>query len=141
LPGAGAGATPVVITGDSQIERMTTGNEVDLGNEVAGLIAQVKAKNASLSNDAIADALIAAYCPVVARKAGASPPKKWRLMRQFDRVLMQQLAATTLPQGSLIIANVPLPPAVYQALRAQAKAAGQTAAELMAAILTRAAGQ
>jgi hypothetical protein len=43
--------------------------------------------------------------------------------------------------GSLIIANVPLPPAIYQNLSGQAEAHGQTAADFMAAILTRAAGQ
>ena len=62
-------------------------------------------------------------------------------MRQFDRVLMQQLAASTMPQGSVIISTVPLPPAVYQALSRQSATRGQTTTDFMAAILTRAAGQ
>ena len=41
-------------------------------------------------------------CPVVAR-GSAAPAEKWELMRQFDRVLMQQLAVTAMPQ-------VPEPP-------------------------------
>jgi len=41
--------------------------------------------------------------------------EKWKLMRRFDRVLMQQIAASSMPPGSLIIVNVPLPPTVYQA--------------------------
>ena len=68
-------------------------------------------------------------------------PSRGDLIRQFDRVLMQQLAATAMPPGSLIIANVPLPPAVYQNLSGQAEAQGQTATDFMAAILTRAARQ
>jgi hypothetical protein len=67
--------------------------------------------------------------------------EKWRRMQQFDAILRQQLAADTMPQGSLIIANVPLPPAVYRELRSQAAAVDQTAAQLMASILARAAGR
>jgi hypothetical protein len=45
-----------------------------------------------------------------------------------------------LPAGSLIIANVPLPPVVYRELRSQAASVKQTPAQLMASILSRAAG-
>jgi hypothetical protein len=61
-------------------------------------------------------------------------------MRQFDTILQQQLAGNMLSPGSLIVASVPLPPAVYRELRSQAVSAGQTASQLMAAILSRAAG-
>ena len=120
---------------------MTTGNNTDLATEIGGLIGRLRAQNPTVSDTEITNILIAAYCPVVAQKADASPAEKWELMRQFDRGLMQQLAATAMPQGSLIIANVPLPPAVYQNLSNQAETRGQTAADFMAAILTRAAGQ
>jgi len=139
-PEVGRGAIPA-LTGDAQIKRMTTGNNADLAAEIDGLIGQLRAENSSASDTEIANILIAAYCSVVARKAGASPAERWQLMRQFDRVLMQQLAATAMPPGSLIIANVPLPPAVYQNLSGQAEAQGQTAADFMAAILPRAAGR
>jgi len=43
--------------------------------------------------------------------------------------------------GSLIIANVPLPPDVYRELRSQAAGIDQTPAQLMTAILSRAAGK
>jgi hypothetical protein len=46
-----------------------------------------------------------------------------------------------MPQGSVIIAEVPLPPPVYRELRSQAASIGQTPAQLMAAILSRAAGK
>ena len=101
----------------------------------------MRAENPRASDTEITNFLIAAYCPVVARKADASPAEKWELMRQFDRVLMQQLGATAMPPGSLIIANVPLPPAVYQNLSGQAEAQGQGTKNCMAAILTRAARQ
>lgn len=136
-PEARRGASPSL----SQIERMTTGNDVDLANEIGGLIRQLKAETPAISNDEIANILIAAYCPVVAQTANASPAAKWHLMRQFDRVLLEQLAANAMPQGSLIVANVPLSPAVYQKLGSQARAVGQSAVNFMAAILTSAAGQ
>ena len=139
-PEVGRGAIPALI-GDSQIRRMTTGNTTDLATEIGGLIGRLRAQNPTVSDTEITNILIAAYCPVVAQKADASPAEKWELMRQFDRVLMQQLAASAMPQGSLIIANVPLPPAVYHNLSNQAETRGQTTADFMATILTRAAGQ
>jgi hypothetical protein len=45
-----------------------------------------------------------------------------------------------LPPGTLIIANVPLPPAVYRELRSQAAKANEKPAQFMALILTKAAG-
>jgi hypothetical protein len=41
----------------------------------------------------------------------------------------------------MIIADVPLPPAVYRQRRNQAKAAGQTPAQFMGSILAVAAGK
>src|SRR3954447_20331820 len=139
-PEVGRGAIPALI-GDSQIRRMTSGNTTDLATEIGGLIGRLRAQNPTVSDTETTNILIAAYCPVVAQKADASLAEKWELMRQFDRVLMRQLAAAAMPAGSLIIANVPLPPAVYQNLRSQAEAQGQTAADFMATLLTRAARQ
>jgi hypothetical protein len=62
-------------------------------------------------------------------------------MREFDALVRRQLAADTMPSGSLIIADVPLPPAVHRQLRSQAAAVNQTPAQLMGAILTQAAGR
>jgi hypothetical protein len=70
-----------------------------------------------------------------------SAVEKWHLIRRFDRVLIQQISANTMSPETLIIANVPLPPAVYHQLSDQARASGQRTADLMAAILTKAAGQ
>ena len=56
------------------------------------------------------------------------------------QVLQQQLAANYLPPGSMIIAEVPVPPAVYRRLRSQAEAGGQTPAQFIGSILTTAAG-
>jgi len=126
---------------DSQIQRMTTMNDADLGNEIGGLIDRLKAENPTVSKDAITDILIAAYCPVVAHMPNVSPAQKWQLMRRFDRVLMEQIAAHAMPSNSSIIASVPLPPKVYRNLSKQAEASGQTTADFMASVLTSAARQ
>jgi hypothetical protein len=62
-------------------------------------------------------------------------------MHRFVRVLQQQLAANDLPPGSMIIAELPVPPAVYRQLRSHAEAAGQTPTQFMGSILTAAAGR
>ena len=138
-PELGPKAIPDLLAGARQIDRMTSGNEVDLGNEIRGLIARVQAEKPGISNDDIIDVLIAAYCPVVARLPQASEAQKWRLMRQFDAVLLGELTASKMPSESLIIANVPLPPPVFQSLTNQAEAKDQTPAQYMATILTEAA--
>lgn len=137
-PETGAGAVPDLLAGSQQIERMTTGNEVDLANEIKGLINRVQTEKPGISSDEIVNVLIAAYCPVVARMQ-ASPADKWRLMRRFDASVLRELTAATMPAGSLIIADVPLPPSVFRSLTNQADAAGQTPAQFMATILTGAA--
>ena len=67
---------------------MTTGNPTDLATEIGGLIGRLRAQNPTVSDSEIANIPIAAYCPVVAQKADASPAQKWELMRQVDRGLM-----------------------------------------------------
>jgi hypothetical protein len=62
-------------------------------------------------------------------------------MREFENIMERQIAANMMPAGSLIIANVPLPPDVFRELKSQAVSSNQTAAQLMTAILTRAAGK
>jgi len=62
-------------------------------------------------------------------------------MRQFEGVLERQIAANMIPAGTLIIANVPLPPDVYRELKKQAVVSNQTPSQLMTAILSRAAGK
>ena len=129
------------IATDSQITRMTTGNDADLANEIDGLIGRARAEAPRASIAETANLLIAAYCPVVAQMTTRSTQEKWQLMRQFDRVLMQQLSATAMPQGSLIVVNVPLAPAIYETLSIQAKASGQQTTDFIAGVLARAARQ
>ena len=134
----GGGGARHLLAGSQQIERMTTGNEVDLANEIKGLITLVQTEKPGIPSDEIVNVLIAAYCPVVARMQ-ASPADKWRLMRRFDSAVLRELTGVTMPAGSLIIAQGPLPPSVFTSLTNQADAAGQTPAQFMATILTGAA--
>src|SRR5262249_42088265 len=119
----------------------TTENRVDLANEINELINRLQIASPNISWSDVQNVLIAAYCRVVARKPGLTAAEKWGRMGQFESVLERQIASNVMPTGTLIIANVPLPPDVYRELRSQAAASKQTTAELMSAILTRAAGK
>ena len=125
---------------DVQVKLVSSGNSIDLANEIYDLINKLQNEEPNISYSDLTDILIAAYRPVVAN-LNLTAAEKWRRMRQFDAILQQQLASNMMPAGSLIIANVPLPPAVYRELRSQAASVGQTPAQLMTAILSRAAGK
>jgi hypothetical protein len=117
-----------------------SGNSVDLANEINYVINKLQIEKPNISYAELTNVMVAAYCPVVANMASLTASEKWHRMRQFDTILQQQLAANTSAPGTLIIANVPLPPAVYRELQSQAAIAGKTPAQLMSAILSRAAG-
>ncbi len=138
-PEMGPGAVPNLLS-DLQVKLVTSSDSVDVANEINDLINKLQIEKPNISYAELTDVLLAAYCPAVANLANLTASEKWRRMRQFDTILQQQLAANMMPPGSLVIANVPLPPAVYRTLRAQAAASGQAPAQLMAAILSRAAG-
>jgi hypothetical protein len=136
----GPGAVSNLIS-NVQAKLVTSGNSVDVANEINDLINKLQVEKPNISYAELTDALVAAYCPVVANMANLTASEKWRRMRQFDTILQRQLAANMMPPGSLVIANVPLAPAVYRELRSQAASVGQTPAQLMTAILSRAAGK
>jgi hypothetical protein len=138
-PETGPRAVPSLLADSERARLMTTGNSTDLANEIYDAINRLQIEQPNISYTDMTNVLIAAYCPLVANASQLTAAEKWQRMRQFDAILRQQLAADSMPQGSLIIANVPLPPAVYRELRSQAAAANQTPAQFMAAILARAA--
>jgi hypothetical protein len=140
-PEIGSGSVPDLI-GDATGGRLfTSDSRVDLANEINESINRLQIASPTISWADVQNVLIAAYCRVVARKSGLTGSEKWSRMRQFDSVLEQQIAANVMPAGTLIIANVPLPPEVFRELRKQAAVSHQTTAQLMTAILTRAAGR
>jgi hypothetical protein len=138
-PELGPNAVPNLLT-DLQVKLVTTDNSVDLTNEINDLINKLQILMPNISYAELTNVIIAAYCPVVANTASLTASEKWRRIRQFDNILQQQLAANTLAPGTLIVANVPLPPAVYRELSSQAAKVDQRPAQFMAAILSRAAG-
>jgi len=137
-PEMGRGAVPDVLP--ESLKLVSSANTHELTNEIRYVLYQLQVEHPKISYAELTDVIIAAYCPVVAKLEKLTAAEKWQRMRQFDTILQQQLAAGMLSPGSLIVASIPLPPAVYRELRAQATSAGQTASQLMAAILSRAAG-
>jgi hypothetical protein len=140
-PEIGPGRVPDLIGDTSGGGLFATENRIDLTNEINDAINRLQISGPNISWSDVQNVLIAAYCRVLSRKAGLSAADRWSRMRQFVSVVEQQIAADRLAPGTLLIANVPLPPDVFRELRSQAAASGQTASQLMAAILTRAAGK
>jgi hypothetical protein len=139
-PDVGPAAAIPDLLSELQVKLITTGNNVDVANEINDLINKLQIAQPNISYTELTNVIIAAYCPVVANMGSMTAAEKWNRMRQFETILRRQLAAYILPSGTLIIADVPLPPAVYRELRSQAAKSGQTPSQLMAAILSRAAG-
>ncbi|MGY3618290.1 hypothetical protein [Bradyrhizobium sp. USDA 10063] len=140
-PEIGSTSVPDLIGDVSGGELFGTENRVDLANEINEAINRLQIASPAISWTDVQNVLIAAYCRVVARTPGLTAAEKWGRMRQFDNVLERQISVNMMPAGTLIIANVPLPPDVYRELRRQAVVSNQTTAQLMTAILTRAAGK
>jgi hypothetical protein len=140
-PEIGRAGVPDLTSDPEPAKLLLGGAGTDLANEVSELINQVQLKEPGISNADLTNGLIAAYCPLVAQAPGLTSAERWSQMHRFVQVLEQQLAANALPPGSMIIAEVPVPPAVYRRLRSQAEAAGQTPAQFMGSILTAAAGK
>jgi len=140
-PEVGSGSVPDLINDASGGGLFTTENRVDLANEINESINRLQIASPNISRSDVQNVLIAAYCRVVARTGGLTAAEKWGRMRQFDNVLERQIAANMMPAGTLIIASVPLPPDVFREIRRQAFVSNQTPAQLMTAILSRAAGK
>jgi len=140
-PEIGSASVPDLMSDASGGGLFVTQNRVDLANEINESINRLQIASRNISWSYVQNVLIAAYCRVVARKPALTATEKWDRMRQFESILERQIAANMMPSGSLIIANVPLPPDVYRELKRQAVVSSQTTSQLMAAILTRAAGK
>lgn len=138
-PEIGPGQVPDLIGDATGGGLLATDNFIDLANEINNAISRLEISNPDISWVTVQDVLIAAYCRVLARDAGLNASEKWGRMRQFTGVLEREIASER--SGKLVIARVPLPPDVYRELQAQAEVSHLTAAQLMAAILARAAGR
>jgi hypothetical protein len=140
-PEIGPGRVPDLIGDATGGGLFATENRIELANEINDATNRLQISDPNIAWSDVQNVLIAAYCRVVSRTAGLTAAERWGRMRQFVSVLEQQIAANRLAPGTLLIANVPLPPDVFRELRSQAAASGQTTTQLMAAILTRAAGK
>ena len=140
-PEIGPSSVPDLIGDTTGGGLFATDNRVDLANEINESINRLQIAKPDISWSDVQNILIAAYCRVVARKPGLTAAEKWARMRQFDSVLDRQIAANMTPAGTLINANVPLAPDVYRELKRHAAVSSQTTAQLMTAILSRAAGK
>jgi hypothetical protein len=132
------GESPIPLS-DLQVKLVTSADSVDIANEINDLINKLRIDKPNISYSELTNAVIDSYCPLIANMKTLTSAEKWRRMLKFDAILQQQLTGNTLAPGTLIIAHVPLSPAVYDKLRSQGEKTGQSPAKLMSAILSQAA--
>jgi hypothetical protein len=140
-PEIGPGRVPDLIGDATGGGLVTTENFIDLADEINEAIGRLEISDPDLPWADVQNVLIAAYCRVVAREPGLAAAEKWGRMRQFTGVLEREMAVDKMLPGGPIIARIPLPRDIYRELQAQAEISHLTTAQLMAAILARAAGK
>jgi|BarGraIncu00222A_1022003.scaffolds.fasta_scaffold80615_1 hypothetical protein len=131
--------TASLTAADSEI--LKSEDRVDLATGINEVVDQLQLRQPGLSYAQVVNALVAAYCPIVADLPNLTDAQKHTRVTRFAALARQLTPANSLPPGSLVIATVPLSPDVYRRLSAQAGSANQTTARFMAKILTDAAGQ
>ncbi len=124
----------------SQKRLLTKGTYIDLLNEVDEMSASLRTRQPDIAFVNMLNAIVAAYCPLVASDPSLSEQQKRDDVRKFSDLAMKQLSWDVTPQASAILAHVELSPDVYRSLREKADAAGQTPSQYMADLLTKAAG-
>src|SRR5215468_3938245 len=88
-PEIGPGRVPDLIGDATGSGLVTTGNRVELVNEINYLINKLQLSEPNISSTDVQNVLIAAYCRVMARAPGLTASEKWSRMRQFDGVVQQ----------------------------------------------------
>ncbi len=124
----------------SQKRLLTKGTYIDLVNEIDEMSASLKARKPGISYSSLVDAIMAAYCPLVANAPSLTEKEKRDDVQKFASIVTRQLSWDVGPQDLAVLAQVPLSPEAYRSLREKADAAGQTPSQYMAALLTKAAG-
>src|SRR5208337_4260686 len=128
------------VLSSSQKRLLTKGTYIDLVNEIDEMSASLRTQRPDMSYSSLVDAIVTAYCPVVASQPSLSEQEMRDDVQKFSDIVMKQLSWDLAPQASSIIAHVELSPEVYRSVREKADAAGQTPSQYMAALLTKAAG-
>jgi hypothetical protein len=139
---------PVVHEGDvlatttiADAEILKSDDPADLTMEIYEIINRLRVRQPGLSYPQVVNALISAYCPIVAKLPDLTEAQKLARLMRFAALVQQKAPADSLAQAPIILATVPLSPDVYRRLSAQADSVSQTATKFMAKILTDAAGQ
>lgn len=132
---------PASLISSSDAEMRLKDNGVDLANDVTSDIYRIRSRSPNISYDELTDTLIAAYCPVIANAKGLTDNQKWDRFRLFDKLVQQMVAANAMMGDTRIIANIPLPPAIFDRLAQAAREKGETPATYMGALLVQAAGK
>lgn len=97
-----------------------------------------KLRASGLNRALIIDGVVSAYCPLVEQNAALSDTQKAERVSAFAGRTVRVVYA--LESADTIFLDVPLPPAVVDAVNAKAKAAGVSQMDWLAGVVTTAAG-
>lgn len=97
-----------------------------------------KLKASGLRPALIIDGLVSAYCPIVADNSTWTDAQKTTRMQAFAARTVRLVYA--LETADTVILDVPLPPAVVDAVNAKARAASVSQQDWLAGVVTAAAG-
>jgi len=126
----------------AQAKVFTDGTSADLANEITSLIVSLKSQRSGIGYADLLNALMAAYCPVIANAPNLSSQEKSSRIWKFEAVLRERLASQiSSNDDSSILAQVDISVKVYEALRDKAASLGQTPSRYMASLLDKAAQQ
>jgi hypothetical protein len=124
---------PVPQAGDAG-GAIASGDALEDAAKRGAAIAALRSKG--LSNGAIIDSLIAAYCPAVAGNNALSEAQKTAQVRSFASRITRAVYA--LDDVEAVIIDVPLPPNVAAAVNASAAAQNVSPETWVARVVTRA---
>ena len=83
------------VLSSSQKRLLTKGTYIDLVNEIDEMSASLKTQKPDISYSALVDAIVAAYCPVIANEPSLSEQQKRDDVQKFSAMVVSSSAGTS----------------------------------------------
>ena len=137
-PRVGAAAVPGALASVANANFLASDDGALVSRRLGEVMFQLRKAQPGLSDAATANTMMAAMCPAVANRADLSTSGKRALLAQLNQQVQNQIAAAApLPAADRVVATVPLPPAIAQAVNNAAAAAHQTPAAYLADMIEK----
>jgi mono/diheme cytochrome c family protein len=134
-PAIGAAAVPQALATPQDVMALETGGDASMSEKVGRLIDDIRKQQTGLSDAAVTNVVIAAFCPIVANNPALNDNQRRARLIYFNMRLQDQLAARTPDADSGIRTTLELAPKVMQQITRAAADQHQTPADWMAVTL------